>query len=48
MNWRRKKLTKSEKQSKIRNSFILNKKNKEIKERIIRDIWMFYKTEKEK
>ena len=44
---RGKKLSKSKKQNKIINHFILKKKKKEIKDKIIRGIWTLYETEKE-
>ena len=49
MYGRAKKLSKAKTQSKIRNPFILEKKKKkEIKDRLIGDIWTSFETEKEK
>ena len=45
---RGKKLSKPKAQNKIRNPFILKKKKKEIKDRIIRDVWTLFETEKQK
>ena len=42
-----KKLTKPKTQ-KRRNPFLLKRRKKEIKDRIIRDIWTLFETEKEK
>ena len=42
-----KKLSKPKSQN-TRNTFLLKKKKKEIKDRIIRDIWTLFKTEKGK
>ena len=46
MYGRGKKLSKSKRQNKIINHFILKKKKKEIKDKIIRGIWTLYETEK--
>ena len=42
-----KKLTKPKTQNR-RNPFLLKRRKKEIKDRIIRDIWTLFETEKEK
>ena len=47
MYGRRKKLSKPNTQN-IRDPFILKKKKKEVKDRVIRDIWTLFETEEEK